>query len=601
MACDVHATDRDELSHLQASYEHRLRSLAARVRGSSEAIVGDKLLMAMSRDPASAVHATERLGELLEKALASEQEDQIGRLCRELASCEAALGEAQRDAVGARREAADARAAVSRQSSDMAERRELEASATAARDETERLAEAIRAEQSARAEAEAQLSHATRSLGSVEAHMMRLEMELGDARQKARASAEGAEQRVSAMQAKACEAAEAAEQRVTLMQTAAEQRVSAMQAAVEQRVTVMQAAAAAQRDRHLSEVASSAALLRETADAAARAHGERVLQIAALQGMVLAARQEVAAAEEAVRAAEERARAAELGRAEASAAVASWMRRAEAAEAAAVEAAVARAAEAEARATGEASSRTPEELSTQGRGSSCQGAARESVRAAEQVAAAAQAALVQVTEERDRAVAERDAIAERYQKMGRRVEKLMEAERARSSDGREGALRAGSLETASSVAEYRWGGMERELAATRAEAEAKGSELTSLRAEFSRALSDLDAWREVRGLGPPPVCMGLSCPPPLPFSMQVSHSLTPRSPRRRRRAGMCCAERRAKMTPPPTCIMNGGRLPFPLYVQVPPATPRFPFHRRQRRAGMRCTRPSAEQKRAYQS
>lgn len=530
MACNVHATDqiqelaqthRHELSQLQARYELRLRSLAARVRGSHEAIVGDKLLMEMSRDPASAVHATERLGELLEKAIASEQEDQIGRLCRELASCEATLSEAQRDAACARRDADDARAALSRLASDAMERRALQASAAEASIQTKRLAEAIGAEQRARVDAETQLSHANRALGSVEAHVLRLQAELEAARQNADAATKAAEERVA----------------------------------------TMQAAVGVQRERHLNELASAAALLRETGDAAARADGERISQIAALQAALLAARQAAGAAEES-------ARAAEAGRAEASAAVASSRRRAEAAEAAArgtsaaaeerVRAAeasvVAAAAEAAiAKEVAAASAHAREGQSAQERGPSFQKAAEESVRAAEQ-AAAAQAAVARMAEERDCAITERDAIAERYRVMGGRVTQLMEAERARSADGCAGALRAriAALEAAheqqaaahalalSSAGERaaraaaeasareaeaarayvqavgqahaqgaaegeeraaaeavsRCGSLERELAATRAEADARASELASSRDELRRALGEMDAWRE---------------------------------------------------------------------------------------------------------
>lgn len=525
MACNVHATDqiqelaqthRHELSQLQARYELRLRSLAARVRGSHEAIVGDKLLMEMSRDPASAVHATERLGELLEKAIASEQEDQIGRLCRELASCEATLGEAQRDAACARRDADDARAALSRLASDAVERRALQASAAEASIQTKRLAEAIGAEQRARVDAETQLSHANRALESVEAHIVRLQAELEAARQNADAATKAAEERVA----------------------------------------TMQAAVGVQRERHLSELASAAALLRETGDAAARADGERISQIAALQAALLAARQAAGAAEES-------ARAAEAGRAEASAAVASSRRRAEAAEAAArgtsaaaeerVRAAEASAEAAKAKEVAAASAHAREGQSAQERGPSFQKAAEESVRAAEQ-AAAAQAAVARMAEERDCAITERDAIAERYRVMGGRVAQLMEAERARSADGRAGALRAriAALEAAheqqaaahalalSSAGERaaraaaeasareaeaarayvqavgqahaqgaaegeeraaaeavsRCGSLERELAATRAEADARASELASSRDELRRALGEMDAWRE---------------------------------------------------------------------------------------------------------
>ena len=88
---EEHADAREELARLQQSYEARLRSLATKVRATQEDVRDDLVLEQMGRDPCSAAYVQERLGEVLEAALASEQEAQIGRLCRQLAAREAAL------------------------------------------------------------------------------------------------------------------------------------------------------------------------------------------------------------------------------------------------------------------------------------------------------------------------------------------------------------------------------------------------------------------------------------------------------------------------------------------------------------------------------
>ena len=232
-------THRDELSQLQTSYASRLCSLATHVRSAQETVMDDELLAMMARDPTSAMHVSERLGEVLEACIGSEQEEQIGLLCKQLAGCEAALNESRREAADARRAAADAAAALPQITATIDEQRELEAVANAARVEVERLTDAISAERRARADAEAQLERAYSTCGSLEVRSATVETELAAARRDAAAAIEAAEARVRAMGA----------------------------------------AAAALKEGHIGAAATSAAWLRETSAAAAKTDGERVSQV----------------------------------------------------------------------------------------------------------------------------------------------------------------------------------------------------------------------------------------------------------------------------------------------------------------------------------
>jgi len=498
-------THRDELSHLQAAYEARLRSLAARMRSAPEAVAGDALLAAMARDPASAMLTTERLVEVLEASINSEQEGQIGRLCQQLAGCEAALDET-------RREAAAAAAALPQLTSTIEAQRALEASADAARAEAGRLTDALDAERRARTEAEEQLGRAHSTCGALEVRIVTVETELASTRRDAAAAIEAAEARARALEA----------------------------------------AAAAQLEGQAGATAASASRLREAAAVAASADGERVLQIAALQAALLAVQGASAAAEEALRA---QGAALDAARTQAESAA----RRADRAESAAKEkesavneasssaAARVRAAEGEAESVARVAEREvrhAQELASSREGLvASERAAFETLLERERAASAQAVSLAAgLTLERDEARAERDATAERYRAVGKKVEQLVAMEGARTTEGREAALRARVLALEASLAETRselgaWAqrlaqtevaaagreaGLVREQRAAAAAAhaegvaegegraaaeaayrrggleaclESQGSELAASRAELQRALDELDAWR----------------------------------------------------------------------------------------------------------